>query len=142
MAGSERAYERMFELAVVLGDLLDRGLGERGLTQPRAELLWRLHHGGAMTQRELSEALRCTPRNVTGLLDALQADDLVVRSQHPSDRRATLVTLSPKGRAVLAELEASYTRGADEAFSGISARDLATFTRTLDIVIERMRDEG
>ena len=60
-----------------------------------------------MTQRELSRALRCTPRNVTGLLDALEDSGLVVRRPHPRDRRASLVNLTLGGKrtsAAFAEL--------------------------------------
>jgi hypothetical protein len=82
MAGTSQ-----FELSVLLADGMDRGLAEQGLTRPRAEVIWRLQRGGPATQRELSEALRCSPRNVTGLVDALEAAGLVTRSAHPTDGR-------------------------------------------------------
>lgn len=133
------AFERLFELAIVLGDAMERGLSERGLTRARAELLWRLHHQGPMTQRELSEALRCSPRNVTGLLDGLQADRFVARSPHPTDRRATVVTLTEQGSTTLARLNAEYQRGASDLFVDISAPDLHTFLNTLDQLLARLR---
>jgi DNA-binding MarR family transcriptional regulator len=49
---------------------LEKGLVERGLTRARAAVIWWLHERGPVTQRTLSEALRVSPRNVTGLLDA------------------------------------------------------------------------
>jgi DNA-binding MarR family transcriptional regulator len=41
-------------------------------------------------------------RNVTGLVDALQADGFVMRSPHPTDQRTTLVTLTEQGGAAAA----------------------------------------
>ena len=41
------ALERLFELAVVLAEAMDRGLAERGLTRARAEVLWRLGRNGS-----------------------------------------------------------------------------------------------
>jgi len=38
---SATILERLFELGVVLTASMDAGLAERGLTRPRAELLWR-----------------------------------------------------------------------------------------------------
>lgn len=137
-ATPETAYERMFELAVVLSDAMDDGLAERGLTRSRAELLWRLQHQEPMTQRDLSDALRCTPRNVTGLLDGLQAEALVERTAHPTDRRATLVTLTDRGRSVLAELQTRQQTSSRELFAEISAGDLKTFLATLDHVLARL----
>ena len=67
-----------------------------GLTPSRTHLLWELGHRGPVPQRVLAEALKVTPRAVTGLVDALAADGLVTREPHPTDRRAALVTLNRK----------------------------------------------
>src|SRR5260370_17154108 len=84
------AFDRVFELAARLGDLMERDLSERGLSTARAEVLFVLHQRGPMVQRELSQALRCTPRHVTGLIDVLEAQGWVARSPHPPDRPPTL----------------------------------------------------
>jgi DNA-binding MarR family transcriptional regulator len=136
---TEDAYERLFELAVLLTDAMDNGLAERGLTRARAELLWRLHHHGPMTQRDLSEALRCTPRNVTGLLDALQTDGHVARGPHPTDRRATLVTLTDQGRSLLERLHADHEQSAHDLFADLPAAGLNGFLATLDQILTRLR---
>lgn len=36
------AIGRLFELAALLGDSIDRGLADQGLTRARAEVIWRL----------------------------------------------------------------------------------------------------
>jgi len=46
---------------------------------------------------DLSGELGVTPRNVTALVDALEAEGLVRRKPHPTDRRATVVELTEKG---------------------------------------------
>jgi DNA-binding MarR family transcriptional regulator len=135
------ALERLFDLAVVLGDLMDRRLEELGLTPARAEVLWLLHRGGPLTQRDLSQTLRCTPRNVTGLVDALEAAGFVTRKPHPTDRRATLVTLTEQGHAVASAWSAEHREGAGQLFGDVSAADLAAFVTILDRVLERLRDQ-
>jgi DNA-binding MarR family transcriptional regulator len=132
------AFERLFELAAVLGDMMEAGLSERGISRSRAEVLWHLHHHGPQTQRALSRALKCTPRNVTGLLDALQATGLVARSPHPSDRRATIVTLTEPGTTAVAAWDADQRRGADDLFDGIPPADLGTFVAVLDQILTRL----
>ncbi|QBI21976.1 MarR family transcriptional regulator [Egibacter rhizosphaerae] len=118
-----------------MGDELE---GE-GLTQARAELLWRLHVAGPSTQRALSEALRCTPRNVTGLVDALEAAGLVRREPHPEDRRAMLVTLTPQGEKLLARWREGYEQLAGRLFGDVSAGDLRGFHATLSHMLEQLR---
>ena len=55
------------------------------------------HHEG-LKMKELSRCLMVTGGNVTGLTDELERDALVVRERDPSDRRSSLVRLTPKGR--------------------------------------------
>lgn len=136
---ADGAMDRLFDLAVVLGDLMNQRLAEHGLTPARAEVIWVLHRDGQLTQRELSEALKCTPRNVTGLVDALQAAGFVVRSPHPSDRRAVLVSLTARGSALVSEWRTDRDRGAVHLLGGISAADLATFVTVLDRVLANIR---
>lgn len=133
------SLDRLFELAKVLGAMMQRGLAEKGLTTARAGVLWALFHDGPMTQRALATQLRVTPRNVTGLLDALQEDALVVREAHPTDRRATLVSLTEEGRSVTAALRGGRDELAAVLFADVPAGQLDAFTETLAQVTERLR---
>jgi hypothetical protein len=92
-----------------------------------------------MTQRQLSQVLRCTPRNVTGLLDALETAGLVARGRHPSDRPATLVHLTDEGTT----LAAGGTSGIRPAPGGCSTASApprpAGSPAPLDHVLQRLR---
>jgi len=136
------ALARMFELGVRLTEAMDQGLGEQGLTRSRAEVIWRLHHLGPVTQRALSEALRCTPRNVTGLVDALEATGHVARLPHPSDRRAMLVTLTERGRATAIAWQSAHQELAVRALADLGKAQIADLIEALDQVLENLRGEG
>jgi DNA-binding MarR family transcriptional regulator len=130
--------ERLFELGVLLVDSMDRGLAERSLTRARAELIWRLRREGPQTQRALSQLLQCTPRNVTGLVDALEAAGFVERGPHPSDRRATVVSLTRKGSAATARMEAEYQEAAKVLFADVDPAELDAFSSTLDRILAQL----
>ncbi|MGW6396038.1 MarR family winged helix-turn-helix transcriptional regulator [Streptomyces sp. NPDC055103] len=136
------SLDRLFELAEVLGAMMQRGVAEKGLTTARAGVLWALFHDGPMTQRALATQLGVTPRNVTGLLDALQGDGLVVREAHPTDRRATLVSLTQEGRSVTSALRGGRDELAALLFADVPADQLDTFTAILGQVTERLRVVG
>jgi DNA-binding MarR family transcriptional regulator len=138
---TEEALERLFELATYLTDAMDRGLAERRLTRARAELLWRLGMLGPVTQRRLSTELQCTPRNVTDLVDALERDGFVTREPHPTDRRATLVTLTGRGAAEAATMHVQYRRTAGELFADLDAAQVRAFSATLARMLGRLRRE-
>lgn len=138
MAGDVDALDRVFELAARLGGLMDRALAQRGLTTARAEVLFVLNQRGAVVQRELSEALHCTPRHVTGLVDSLEAQGWVRRGPHPSDRRATLVSLTERGAAAAAQMDTERQEAARALFGDLPAADLATFVAVADRVLDRI----
>ncbi len=131
--------ERLWALAWLLGEGMQSGLAERGLSLPRAELLWQLQRNGACAQSALSEALRVTPRNITGLVDALEKDGLVARSAHPSDRRVTLVSLTQKGTATTAAMRRDQDQFAQELFAGAPSQELASLVGLLDRLLGRIR---
>ena len=138
-AAADRAIDQLFDLAVVLGEVMNNRLAERGLTPARAEVLWVLHRTGPRTQRELSQILKCTPRNVTGLVDALERAGFVERTAHPSDRRAVVVRLSEPGQSLIADWGADREHGTALVLGGIPADDLVVFSAVLDQVLARLR---
>jgi hypothetical protein len=76
---------------------------------------------------------------VTGLVDALVADGLVTREPHPTDRRATLVTLTPRGKTLVAQLRCDHKRLARALFASMSRREFDGFARALSGLIDRLR---
>jgi DNA-binding MarR family transcriptional regulator len=57
-------------------------------------------YGAAGTQlHPIAQWLGVTPRNVTAIMDALEAQGLVERVADPTDRRAIIARLTPAGRA-------------------------------------------
>lgn len=138
-AESVRALEGLLDLVAVFADLMERGMQERGLTRARAAVLWELRHGEPATQKALADRLGVTPRNVTGLVDALEEGGYVTREKHPTDRRALLVTLTEKGAGHVDAMRTDLARWANGLFGGVPAEDVAAFGATVDVLRGRMR---
>jgi DNA-binding MarR family transcriptional regulator len=130
--------QRLFAVGMVLGPSLSEGLADYGLSEARAELLWRLRDHGPMNQRRLSELLQCTARNVTGLVDALETAHLVKRAPHPGDRRATLVTLTEEGQDLVETWDQHAQALAARLFDGIPRDDLGRLASTLEMILDRL----
>ena len=60
------------------------------------------------TPATLAEAAGVTRATMTGLIDTLEKDHLVVREPDPSDRRTIHVLLTPEGRARLDAMLPEY----------------------------------
>lgn len=131
------AIDRVMHLSMLISSDLGRYEKQTGLTAPRIHLLWELGLSGPQTQQRLAAAMDVTPRNVTGLVDGLVASGHVTREPHPTDRRATLVTPTAAGRAVIEDNQASYDDLGRQLFGDLSARRLADLTAVLDATIAR-----
>jgi DNA-binding MarR family transcriptional regulator len=109
-----------------------------GLSYTRLRLLQALHCGGPAIMRDLGAQLGATPRNMTAIVDAMEEARLVVRRPHPTDRRATLVELSPAG---IAEAEQELGPRLDamaELFTGLSAPERQQFTAVVTKLMHAM----
>jgi DNA-binding MarR family transcriptional regulator len=69
-----------------------------GTTLPKFDVMAALERDpDGLTMTELSRFLMVSNGNVTGIVDRLVAEGLVVRRAHEQDRRSTFVRLTPKG---------------------------------------------
>jgi len=132
--------DQVLELAGLINRDMDVSLGERGLTPARTHLLWEVFHRGPCTQRVLADALGVTPRNVTGLVDALEQTGFVRRGAHPDDRRATLVELTDLGREVMGEMQQGQAEFAGLLFADLSERQRLALSGGLAHVLDRLRE--
>ena len=135
---ADGALERLFQVTTVMGDAMAEDLAARGLTRARATLIALLHRMGSSHQRGLADALRVTPRNITGLVDGLEEAGLVARSRHPDDRRATLVSLTDAGVRAAAALAEDERALAGFLFAEHDPSDLARLVEGLDRVLGRL----
>jgi DNA-binding MarR family transcriptional regulator len=131
---------RLFRLAPRLMELQDLGARQYGLGFARGRVLWALAESGPVLMRALSQALGISPRTVTGLIDALEADGWVTRSAHPADRRATIISLAPAAEATLARLRDSYEGLAHDLLGDLPEDDLVRCRTVITILEERLDD--
>jgi MarR family transcriptional regulator, 2-MHQ and catechol-resistance regulon repressor len=82
---------------------LDRGLRDVRITGAQLNALLLLREAGesGLALSEIGQRLVVTKANVTGLVDRLEREGLVVRDGH-ADRRVTVAKLTAKGAEVLA----------------------------------------
>jgi len=99
-AGPEEVRLARLVLSILprIGRLASQVPHERGaLTLERARVLWQLTEG---PRRSGDLAHRCvlTPATLSELVDSLERDGFVRRSEEPGDRRVVVVELTARGR--------------------------------------------
>jgi DNA-binding MarR family transcriptional regulator len=111
-----------------------------GTTPSRARLLLALQCQGSCKMNEVSAWLEVTPRNVTKLVDGLEAEGLVAREPHPHDRRATLLRLTEEGVRVCQESALADRAAAASLFECLSAADRHSLARILHRLLDALHD--
>ncbi|HEY3818183.1 MAG TPA: MarR family transcriptional regulator [Polyangiaceae bacterium] len=98
-----------------------------GLPFTRVRALRRLA-GGPLTLRALAESLGTDAPAATVAVNDLERRGLVTRCEHPDDRRAKLVSLTPAGRATL-RAGKSVPDPAPRPLAALSREDVKTLAR-------------
>jgi DNA-binding MarR family transcriptional regulator len=131
-------FDRLLQIALLIQDDLARYFADTALTPARTHLLWELNRLGPSTQQTLATSLKVSPRNITGLVDALEAAGFVIRRSHPRDRRAILVTLTEQGSQTIAEMAHERAQIASALIADLSSDQVAQLRQGLDTVAARL----
>ncbi|MGD9959577.1 MarR family winged helix-turn-helix transcriptional regulator [Nocardioides sp.] len=111
---------------------LDSILKPHGLTFARYEALVLLVFSsqGSLPMGKMGERLQVHPTSITSIINRLESAGLVVRRQHPVDRRAVLAEVTPAGRALVEEATADLL-AADFGLSALSDEQLEAVSSLL-----------
>ena len=140
MTAEITVLDRLLEIGELFQKDMARAFEGTPLTPARTRLLWELQHGGPSTQHALAERLEVSPRNITGLVDALEAGGYVTRSPHPSDRRATIVSLAASARDFMREMQRDHAELTAELLGAVEPADRAALERGIDAIAARLRE--
>ena len=74
----------------------------------RSMILGALYCKGPLTMAEIADELNVTRKNITTLVDGLEADGLVKRTPHPTDRRATVIQPTMHGKEIGCTMQTEF----------------------------------
>ena len=100
--------DRLLEVSELFQKDMARAFAGTPLTPSRIRVLWDLAANGPSAQHVLATRLEMSPRNITGLVDALESGGYVTRSPHPSDRRAIIVSLSASAVQFMRDMQREH----------------------------------
>lgn len=126
------AVTSVMRVQQILLSSVDAILRPHGLTFARYEALVLLtfSRAGRLPMRVMGERLQLHPTSVTNIVDRLQADGLVQRMPHPTDRRATLVEITEDGTARMREATGAVT-AVDFGLTGLDGEEQVQLTDLL-----------
>ena len=124
-----RSWLRLLDCSTLVEREVRRQLREEfATTLPRFDLLAQLdlareERVPGLTMSELSRRLMVTNGNLTALVERLTQERLVSRATAPSDKRMSIIRLTPAGKRALDAMTPAHREWISAMFAGLSADD-------------------
>ena len=114
---------------------VESALAPLGLRPRHVLALTMLRDHGECSQQALTSILEMDATNVVGLLNELEAENLVERRRSPQDRRRHVVELTDTGIEQLAKAELTLATVEDEVFAALNINQRETLHNMLQQVM-------
>jgi DNA-binding MarR family transcriptional regulator len=112
------------------------------LSPSQTVVLATIEKHGPLTPSELATRERVARPSITRMLAFLEGSGLIVRAGDPTDRRSSLVTITPAGAALLVAGRVRKDAYLARRLERLPAEDLATLDRAADILERLLEEDG
>ncbi len=109
------------------------------ITPGHMSILCTLFRGDGIGMTELSRKSHFDNSTITGLVDRLERDGFLVRSDVPGDRRAYNILLTAKSLKLRDDIEQISRFVAEEMLEGCSAVEIRHFRKVLVNIFHRLK---
>lgn len=133
---------QLLDRLLQIGDLFQKDMARAfegtSLTPTRVHLLWVLQHAGSSKQQTLAGLCGVSPRNITGLVDALERSGHVRRAPHPTDRRAVLVELTADAAKTMERMQREHEELNTTLLAAVAPADRDALERGVTAIAQRL----
>lgn len=109
------------------------------LTGPQLTVLKMLEGVGDLSLSELSERIRAQNSTVTGIIDRMEREGLVVRARSTEDRRVVKIKLTDKGSKIARAIEVEPMEIFRGALQGLSPGEMRDLLKILTKIARRVQ---
>lgn len=109
--------------ATAVGRHSDADIARHGLTPGEFAILEALYHRGPLLLGEIQRKILVSSGGVTYLVDRLEQQGHVERRDSPTDRRARIAALTPKGRRLIATIFPEHAAALEAALAGLTLEE-------------------
>lgn len=129
-----RVWIRLLSTTKLISQEIRRRLrAEFGATLPQFDLLAQLdREPEGLRLGELSKRTMVTNGNITGLVERLEADGLVIRETPGDDRRVTVARLTEQGKRTFSKMAAVHESWVHEIMADVDLQTLTILSRDID----------
>ncbi len=136
------AVSNIYRAANVVRNHMERKvLADEDLSWAAFTVLFVLWIWGDQQTRHLAEEAGVTKGTLTGVLKTLEKRGLARRRAHDQDGRLVLVSLEPKGRAVIERLFPAFNQAEAQVSSSLSEREKGQLASLLRKIIRSVEEQ-
>jgi DNA-binding MarR family transcriptional regulator len=137
-----RVWLRMLSTTKLISQEIRRRLrAEFGATLPQFDLLAQLYREPeGLRLGEISKRTMVTNGNITGLVERLEADGLLVRETPGDDRRVTVARLTEAGQRAFAEMARAHELWIHELMADIDQSAVSALIGSIDQLQRSVRN--
>jgi MarR family transcriptional regulator, 2-MHQ and catechol-resistance regulon repressor len=115
------------------------GLAETGIDDTDFRILEALLNKGPLPVNAIGPKVFLTPGSISTAVDRLVERDLVSRVESPEDRRVRVVSLTPKGKRLIAPIFRKHAAEIRKVFADANAKELQILESVLKKAGKRAR---
>ena len=141
--GRLRLWLKLLKASSIIEEDVRRRLrSECNWTLPRFDVMSALSRNPeGLKMSQISELLRVSNGNITGIVDKLTEEGLALRVAVPGDRRASLVRLTPKGLEEFSRQAEAHEDWINNMLGDLDARDIEGMNARLDRLVEALEQQ-
>src|SRR6516165_6053868 len=113
-------YVRLMRAANTARAHASRHLGDSGLTLTQFAVLEALYHLGPMSLSDIAQKILTTGGNLTMVVGNLEKGGLANRQKSPQDARVLIVSLTPKGKALIRRVFPAHAAAITEFMAALT----------------------
>ena len=137
---SKRAIRTYLE-ALAIGEPIRLRLWDsRGLTTTQLRLIFILRQGDGVSISSLAQSMGLSPSAMTGIIDRLVRSKLIRRQADRRDRRLVRIFLTPEGKSLLEEMDATGKAYVNEVIRHLGCECVEAFVDSLAEFVEAARE--
>jgi DNA-binding MarR family transcriptional regulator len=141
-AASDRLHTLLMELARFAALLHpDQATPQHSMPLSQIFALHELDTDAPLSQRELARRLCLEKSTLSRLVTDMEGQGLLVRQRDPGNRRYSRLQLTGRGRAVHAQVRASFHHRHSRLMAGLSITEREALLIGLPALIRALRDE-
>ncbi len=129
-------YGRLMRAANSLRTSASRQLEPTGLTLSQFAVLEALYHLGPLSLSEVAKKILTTGGNLTMVAGNLEKQGLVSRKCSSEDARVYILSLTPKGKKLIAELFPSHAEAITQSLAMLSPKEQKKLSELCRKIVE------